>query len=58
MANLKTGGKSISGTASTASPSRKRAILNAPRMLTPSELESLRQNKQLVAQTAKRLLAA
>jgi hypothetical protein len=58
MANLKTGWKSISGTVSTVSPSRKRATLNAPRMLTPSEVESLRQNKQLVAQTAKRLLAA
>ena len=58
MANLKTGGKSISGTVLTVSPSRKHATLNAPRMLTPSEVESLKQNKQLVAQTAKRLLAA
>jgi hypothetical protein len=42
---LKPGGNKNSATASTASPNPKPATSNAPRMLTPSEKEWLRQDK-------------
>jgi len=49
MAKLNPGGKPNSDPASTASQNRKPAISSAPRMLTPSEIESLRQNKRMIA---------
>lgn len=47
--NLKTGGKSGSVTASTALLNQRLATSNAPRMLTPSEIELLRKSKQEIA---------
>lgn len=46
---LKLGGDSGSVTASTALLNQKLATLNAPRMLTPSEIALLRQSKQEIA---------
>lgn len=45
MNNLKHGGVTSSATDSKSSPSQKPGISNAPRMLTPSEIESLRLHK-------------
>src|SRR6185312_5172780 len=41
---LKSGGDSVSGSASTALPGQKLATSRKPRMLTPSEIELLRQD--------------
>lgn len=46
---LKPGGDNGSVTASTALLNQKLATLNAPRMLTPSEIVLLRQSKQEIA---------
>lgn len=45
----KNGGKSGSVTDSTALLNQKLGTLNAPRMLTPSEIELLRRSKQEIA---------
>ena len=47
--NLKSGGKPGSVTPSTALLNQRLAISNAPRMLTPSEIELLRRSKQEIA---------
>ena len=47
--NSKTGGKPGSVTPSTALLNQKLATSNAPRMLTPSEIELLRRSKQEIA---------
>src|SRR5229473_472136 len=43
---LKSGGSRISGSASSALPGRKLATSKTPRMLTPSEIDLLRQDLQ------------
>ncbi len=48
--NLKTGGSSISLTPSTRLLNQKLGTSLAPRRLTPSEIELLRQSKQEIAQ--------
>jgi hypothetical protein len=45
---LKNGGGNISGSTSSALPGRKLATSKTPRMLTPSEVELLRQDLQAV----------
>lgn len=56
MARLsKHGGFRPSGLTSTASPSQKADISAAPRMLTPSEIASLRRDKQETIETARAL---
>jgi hypothetical protein len=57
MANSKTGGASDSASASTRSPNLKPATSRAPRMLTPSEIVSLRQDKAKTAAIARRALS-
>ena len=57
MGNLKTGGVSASASASKPSPRLKPATSATPRMLTPSEIESLRRNKQETAAIVKAFLA-
>ena len=47
--NLKSGGTSGSVTAATALLNRRLATSNAPRMLTPSEIELLKQRKREIA---------
>jgi len=47
--NSKTGGNADSVTVSTALLNQRLGTLNAPRMLTPSEIELLRQSKQEIA---------
>ena len=47
--NLKSGGTHGSVTPSTALLNQKLATSNAPRMLTPSEIELLRRSKQEIA---------
>ena len=44
--NLKSGGSRVSGSASNALPGRKLATSKNPRMLTPSEIDLLRQDLQ------------
>jgi hypothetical protein len=56
MADSKTGSASDSASASKRSPNPKPATSRAPRMLTPSEIVSLRQDKAKTAAIAKRLL--
>ncbi|MDI9333147.1 MAG: hypothetical protein QM533_02095 [Cytophagales bacterium] len=56
MNNLKNGGQHNSGSGSTASPNQKPATLNAVRMLTPSEIESLRLHKHETAAYVKAAL--
>jgi hypothetical protein len=56
MADSKTGGESVSASASTRSPNPKPATSRVPGMLTPSEIESLRQDKAKTAAIARRLL--
>jgi hypothetical protein len=51
-ANSKRGGKNNLGSVSSASLNQKRAISSAPRMLSPSEIESLRQDKRNTARVA------
>ncbi len=58
MANSKTGGMKDSDSALTRSPSPKRVTSHTPRMLTPSEIASLQQNKRQTAAKVKALLAA
>lgn len=53
--NLKTGGESDSLTSSTHSLNRKLGILPAPLMLTPSEIELLRQSKREIAEHSRKL---
>lgn len=49
MAKLNRGGEANSASISRVSPNQKPATLSEPRMLTPSEIESLRQNKRMIA---------
>jgi uncharacterized protein YfaS (alpha-2-macroglobulin family) len=58
MANSKIGGATGSVSDSTRSRNPRPATLNAPRMLTPSEIASLRLNKQETARRVKAVLAA
>ena len=53
MDNSKTGGAAILDSASIASPNRKPATSSVPRMLTPSEIESLRRHKGEIGALAK-----
>lgn len=57
MQTLNLGGKSDSASASTALPNPKPATLSKVRMLTPSEIESLRQHKHHVQEVARKRLA-
>lgn len=56
MASLNHGGPNASGTTSTTTPNRKPATSNAPRMLTPSEIVSLRKNKAMVHQAVRKFV--
>ena len=54
---LRSGGKDTSVTPSTASLNRKLGTSPAPRMLTRSELDLLRQSAREIAQTTREVLA-
>jgi hypothetical protein len=56
MDNLKLGGRKDSATASSASVNPKPGTSNAPRMLTQSEIASLRQHKAMVTEVVRRQL--
>ncbi len=56
MNSSNTGGKNASATTSSASPNQKPATSNAPRMLTPSEIESLKKHKAQVQDAVRRFL--
>ena len=58
MGKSKIGGAPNLDLASTSLPSRKHVTLSAPRMLTPSEIESLRQHKSTIATQAKAIFKA
>ncbi len=53
---LKNGGKNISGTPSIALLNRRLGTSPAPRMLTPYEINLLRQSKKEVAEVARAIL--
>ena len=58
MPKLKTGGSALSATGSKASPSRKRSTSsNMGRMLTPSEIESLKSDVKRINEEARQLIA-
>ena len=56
MCTSKIGGLSTLASTLAALPNPKHATLSAPRMLKPSEIESLRLNKRQVAEAVKRYL--